>query len=259
MRAPPQVRIVHTSDLHLGDPFQQRPAGRHQAMCVCSLLAVLTAASDVGAQAVLIAGDLFDHGRVTHDQVAGVFALLARSGVESVVLPGNHDPWLAGSQYRELADRAGSVHVISDPRGQLVHLGAAAGLRAGLAVWGRALPCHTPADGPLRAEAAPSWGGQWAVAMGHGEYLGSEPPVPGGHRRSSPIVAAEADRLGADYIALGHRHLPEVLSGLSTHARYSGSPMTLQGVAGHVVQVDLSRHGVRGSVRRVVLPPLGCG
>jgi len=249
---------VHTSDLHLGDPFQQLPAGRHQTMCLCPLLAVLMAARDFGAHAILIAGDLFDHGRVTRDQVAGVFGVLASSGVESVVLPGNHDPWLADSQYRELADRAERVHLISDPRGEVVRLGAAAGLQAQLAVWGRALPCHTPADGPLRAETAPAWGGLWAVAMGHGEYVGSEPSVPGGFPRSSPIGAAEADGLGADYIALGHRHLPELLGGLRTHARYSGSPMTLHGAAGHVVLVELSMSGVRGSVRPVALPPLGC-
>ena len=40
---------------------------------------------------LLIAGDLFDHNRVSDDSVAFVRAELARLSMPVVILPGNHD------------------------------------------------------------------------------------------------------------------------------------------------------------------------
>ena len=74
---------------------------------------MLATARAAGADVLLLAGDTFDNNRVgaaTLDRVAG---MLADAGMPVVLLPGNHDPALAGSVFhRGGLTGIANVHVL---------------------------------------------------------------------------------------------------------------------------------------------------
>jgi exonuclease SbcD len=226
----PQVRLLHVSDLHLEEP---EDAGR------VSEVAALAAGRAAGA--VLIAGDFFDHGRVSAATLAAVARALGEIRVPVVILPGNHDPLLPGSPYAR-ADLGAHVHVLSAPGGETYEL---AGLD--LAIWGRP---HTSYDDfrPM-ADVPPRGPATWQVAMAHGHLTRG----PADLRRAYPIAAAEIAASGRDYVALGHWDVPFDASSGPVTARYSGSPSRVG--AGALVRLWLDPGGGRhADVEQVRVP-----
>jgi DNA repair exonuclease SbcCD nuclease subunit len=179
---------------------------------------------------VLLAGDLFDNVRVAPAYVEDVVSLLSRMGAPVVLLAGNHD----------LADDSSLL------RGHEAHLrahdviyldGAAEVLDGAVRVWGRPVREHRPEFRPLAdIDDAERGAADWFIVLGHGHY------VPDGEVatsiRSSPILASEIARSGADYVALGHWHHVADVSQGGVPAWYSGSPVALGG-SGSMLLVDL--------------------
>jgi exonuclease SbcD len=85
------IRILHTSDWHLGQHFMGKTRqAEHQAFCVWLIEQVRAQAVDV----VLIAGDIFDTGAppsYAREQYNRFIVELRATGCELVVLGGNHD------------------------------------------------------------------------------------------------------------------------------------------------------------------------
>ena len=67
------LRLLHTSDVHLGS-HGYHGAATHHKHCVCPLRAVDTIAREHGVDGVLVVGDLFDHARVDETLVGRAFA-----------------------------------------------------------------------------------------------------------------------------------------------------------------------------------------
>ena len=88
-----KLRLIHTSDTHLGDP-----AGHPRAEDV--LASVVCAVARLGGDMLLLAGDVFDNERVSDEVVAWFVAQMASVDVPVVVLPGNHDLAHQTSVYR---------------------------------------------------------------------------------------------------------------------------------------------------------------
>lgn len=168
------------------------------------------------ADALLVAGDLFDSARVPASLVAEVAGTLRDAGVPVVLLPGNHDLAGPGSVYGRLADDGPGDHVVilDAPDGGWTEV---PGLN--LTVWGRGMTEHSPANRPLAGHAPPAVA-RWHVVAAHG-HLGDT-----GDRvsRSSPIAAAEAAALDCDYLALGHWHRFHVARFGRVLAAYPGPP-----------------------------------
>ena len=99
MASQPEVTIVHSSDLHLGtdDSFSDKDR-------LAVLPKVLTAAADVHADVVVLAGDSFDNHRQPLELLERAAQMLGEYRKSVVILPGNHDPLTPDSVYR----RAGS-------------------------------------------------------------------------------------------------------------------------------------------------------
>src|SRR5689334_15901228 len=76
------TRLLHTSDIHLGET----PAA------MLALRAVVDIARAQDAELVLFAGDTFDNNRVGPAVTDMAASELARLDIPSVILPGNHDP-----------------------------------------------------------------------------------------------------------------------------------------------------------------------
>lgn len=92
-RAARPRRLLHTSDIHLGCDYSGELARQ-------ALRAVVDLGRACRADAMPLAGDILDHNRVPDSEVSFLIEQLACFDAPSVILPGNHDCYDAGSVYR---------------------------------------------------------------------------------------------------------------------------------------------------------------
>lgn len=231
------LRLLHTSDVHIGDETYPR-------LRLAGLIAAVDAALTAKVDAVLIAGDLFDSARVKDEDVTATWAQLARLPVPVLLIPGNHDCLGHPSIYSRVShlDAGSHVHFLREAEGEHRTLP-----ELGLTVWARGMVEHEPANVPLRGYHRRDEG-NWQLAMAHGHY------VPDGEEshRSSPVPQGMIGALGCDYLALGHWHRFEDVSHNGVAAFYSGSPAEpgIEASTANLVTLD-PRTGV--NVERVPL------
>ena len=226
LNPPRRLRLIHTSDTHLGDP-----AGHPRADEV--LASVVDAAERLEADALLLAGDVFDNERVTDEVVERFVAQMARLDMPAIVLPGNHDLAHKTSVYRRapFEEAPANLSIFSDPEGETLEFP-----ELGLELWGRAMLSHTPAFRPLDGMPEPTEG-RWLVAMAHGHFHFENDR----DQRSSPIYPEDVAASGCHYLALGHWDRHADVSRADTTAVYSGCPYGPIGAPdkGAVCVVDL--------------------
>lgn len=202
-----ELVLVHSSDLHLG----ASPHGPDLA----ALPQVLATVRAVGADVLLLAGDIFDHNRVPLRLLDAVARALADATIPVVILPGNHDCLAPGSVYRRggLSDPP-NVHVFGVTHDDLVVLP-----ELGLEIWGR--PHHDYADmSPLAGARPRSRPERRHVTTAHGHWVSG----PHDHHRSWLIHPQELAALDTDYVALGHWERAVRVGDGAVPAYYSGSP-----------------------------------
>lgn len=220
------LRLVHTSDVHLG----YLPTA---ALARRSFVAVVDAALDVEAHGLLIVGDVFESNHVPDTELDFLISELARFGRPSLVLPGNHDSYDAASVYRRSAfrQRPSFIHVVDEAFVQTQPL-----RELGLEVWGQPVVHHWRDFRPLVGVPS-SHSPHWRVAMAHGHY--EEPGD--SQQRSSPIFPEDIAAARCDYVALGHWDRSLDVSHGGVTAFYSGAPTRPDrpGELAHVLVVDL--------------------
>jgi DNA repair exonuclease SbcCD nuclease subunit len=165
---------------------------------------------------VLIAGDLFDSGRVGDDAIDATVKQLARLDKPVVVIPGNHDCIDEYSIYHRVDLRTAGDHVFlaANPAGEELIFDDYA-----VSIWARGIENHEPAHRPL--EGCPSARpGYWRIVLTHGHYV----PAGALSDRSSQISEEEISSLECDFLALGHWHHFVDVSAGDVRACYSGSP-----------------------------------
>jgi len=100
------MRFIHTADWHLGRLFHNRRLTEDQAFTLGGLLALV---ETVQADAVVIAGDVFDRAVPPPDAVRLLDSTIARLaldlGVAVVMIAGNHDGAARLEYLSELARR----------------------------------------------------------------------------------------------------------------------------------------------------------
>jgi DNA repair exonuclease SbcCD nuclease subunit len=246
------VRLLHTSDLHIAGGFSTPSCCDRRDHCLCPLLSVAELAERHRPDALLVVGDLFDHGRVDDDLVADAFAVLAKLPCPTVMINGNHDLYDDAGLYRRFGEVVGDAGVTF-----LDHLeGTSTAMLDGeVTLWGRAMDDHHPGFRPLQGVPHRPDDG-WYVVLGHGHYVGAEPPEKS--LRSSPITDDDIAATGADYVALGHWHTLTDVSAGGVCAWYAGSPM-MSWSTGVALLVDLvPGRGAEVQPVPVVPPPGGC-
>jgi DNA repair exonuclease SbcCD nuclease subunit len=231
----PPLRLLHTSDVHLG-AFEGAPERRERHHAAFSR--VVDAAESLRVDALLIAGDFFDHARVAEETLRFAATEIARAGVPVVLGPGNHDHVGPGSVYdRDDWDAyPRNLHVLRSAEGEAVVLE-----QLELEVWARGHteqdPGFAPMQGvPRRGEAS------WQVAIAHGHYV---------HPRSAPYRSFQISReqirdSDRDYVALGHWDRLVRVDGGHVTAAYSGAPGAVEGhpgLGGHSLLVELRAGG----------------
>ena len=255
-----RMRILHTSDWHLGQHFMgQSRQAEHRALIDWLLAQVNAHAVD----AMLIAGDIFDTGappsyaRELYNQL---IARLHQAGVALLVLGGNHDSVSVLDESRDLLRHLGTQviaatgtpaqHAVTLPqRGSdkpgcivcalpFIRARDVQHSQAGQSAQDKQLALQTAIQNTYQQVYDAALARQQVLQQSLGRKL---PIIATGHLTTVGASSNESVReiyVGsleafptnafppADYIALGHIHQPQKVGGLE-HIRYSGSPIAL--------------------------------
>ena len=232
------VRLLHASDLHLH--WEQA------SHALASVRGLAAAAMRDGAEAVLMAGDIFDTANQPATFVEEIAAAFAHFTQPVVVIPGNHDIRYSATEPDALGDLR---DLLADHHRVIVgHEGESLSLADGaLEVWGRGMPEHSPRNDPLQGIPCAPRSGAWRVVIAHGELMDEH-----GLSRSSPIILERhRDALdGVDYVALGHHDAHSLHEWGRTVVCYSGSASPLQGTSSYALVELADPHGARVSIAR---------
>ena len=233
------MRILHTSDWHLGRSFHREGLLAAQATYVDHLLDIV---DQERVDLVVVAGDVYDRALPQVDAVRladEAFARLAASRATVVVTSGNHDSAQRLGFGSRLMDAAG-VHVRTDAArvGTPVLLEDAHGPVAvyGLPYldpqllrepWHLSARSHeaalTEAMLRVRGDLGRQRIGTRSVVLAHAFVAGCAPSDSERDISVGGVSMVSSDVFhGVDYVALGHLHGSQVLS---EAVRYSGSPL----------------------------------
>jgi exonuclease SbcD len=232
------VKILHTSDWHLGRSFHREGLLDAQAAFIDSLVQT---ARDERVDLVVVSGDVYDRALPSVDAVRLANEALARlAGLEVpvVITAGNHDSARRLGFAADLIARAG-VHLRTDP--DRAHVPVVCEDRHGpVAVYG--LPYLEPelmrepwqlpershaavvgeAIGRVRRDLSTRRGAR-SVVLAHAWVSGAEPSDSERDISVGGLAQVPASVFqGIDYVALGHLHGRQRLD---DRMRYSGSPL----------------------------------
>ena len=217
-----QVRFIHTSDVHLdtsfaGSGFPSRLGDRKREAIRSTFRRILEEARRQAVDLVLIAGDLFEHDRVTPDTVEFLkqqFETLA--GIRVFISPGNHDPYLQGSPYHDQR-WPDNVHIFRHEEFRPVELPDLGVRVTGFGFNRTQLAVHH------FAQLKPLPDGQVNLVLAHGSDLGR---VPVGKSKHGPLTIDEIAGKNIQYCALGHYHEQRQIYNPidDTQVWYSGIP-----------------------------------
>src|SRR3954466_2454983 len=233
------MRLLHTSDWHLGRAFHRVNMLGAQADFVSHLVATVR---ERDVDAVVVSGDVYDRAvppLSAVDLFDDALHRLADLGVPTVIISGNHDSarrlgvgagliGRAGIHLRTDPAASGTPVMLSDPYGDVAFYGLPylepalvkgefrvekAGHEAVLAA----------AMDRVRADLATRPRGTRSVVLAHafvtgGEARDSERDITVGGVAAVPAGVFD----GVDYVALGHLHGCQTLT---ERVRYSGSPL----------------------------------
>ncbi|MFE3608780.1 exonuclease SbcCD subunit D [Streptomyces goshikiensis] len=257
------MRILHTSDWHLGRAFHRVNLLGAQAAFVDHLVETVRAHE---VDAVLVAGDVYDRAVPPLPAVElydRALHRLADLGVPTVMISGNHDSarrlgvgagliGRAGIHLRTDPDGCADPVVLADVHGEVAFYGLpylepalvkdrfGAGQVSHEAVLGAAMD-------RIRADLATRPPGTRSVVLAHafvtgGQASDSERDITVGGVEAVPASVFD----GVDYAALGHLHGCQTIN---ERVRYSGSPLAYSfSEADHRKTMWLVELGARGEI-----------
>ena len=248
------MRFLHTADWQLGmtrhflagDAQPRYSAARRDAVAGLGALA-----AEVGAEFVVVAGDVFEHNQLAPQVIGQSLEAMRAIGIPVYLLPGNHDPLDASSVYTGAlftAERPDNV-IVLDRAG--VHQ-----VRPGLEILAAPWRSKAPTT-DLVAEVLDGLnpGPITRILVAHGGVDVLDPD----RDKPSLIRLAGLDealaRGAIHYVALGDKHsLTRV--GDSGRVWYSGTPEVtnfddVESDPGHVLVVDVDENGVHVEPRDV--------
>ncbi len=234
------MKLLLFADLHLDAPFawaspetaRKRRRNRRE-----TLSRIVALAEAEGVDAILSAGDLFEHERVAPDTVAFLQSAFARTDIPVFLAPGNHD-WLSARSPYALVDWSSNVHVFTDERLAPVTLAD------GLTLWGAAHRAPANTDG-FFGGFRPDRGGQH-LALTHASERSLLGWQEEGKQPHAPFDAREIAEAGIAHAFLGHYHLPRD----ADRHTYPGNPDPLEFGEEGERGVVIATVGPDGSVAR---------
>ena len=228
------MRLLLFADLHLDAPFawaapeaaRLRRRNRRE-----TLTRILALAEAERVDAVLSAGDLFEHDRVSPDTIEFVRASFTRTDRPIYLAPGNHD-WFSDRSPYALVDWSPNVKLFTEASLRPIEL------TDGLTLWGAAHRAPANTDG-FFTDFRPGRGGVH-LALAHASERGALGWQETGKQPHAPFDAAEIEAAGIAHAFLGHFHLPRD----AARYTYPGNPDPL----------EFGEEGERGAVLITVAP-----
>jgi exonuclease SbcD len=233
------MRLLHTSDWHLGRAFHRVSMLDAQAAFIDHLAATVR---ERAVDAVVVAGDVYDRAvppLAAVELFDDALHRLARLGVPTVMISGNHDSprrlgvaagliGRAGIHLRTSAASCGMPVLLSDKHGPVAFYGLPY-LEPSLVKdeFGVDKPGHEAvlraAMDRVRADLSQRTAGTRSVVLAHafvtgGQASDSERDITVGGVAAVPVGVFD----GADYVALGHLHGSQTIT---ERVRYAGSPL----------------------------------
>ena len=250
------MKILHTSDWHLGQHFMGKSRQHEHAAFIDWLLNTV---QEYAIDGVIIAGDVFDTGAppsYARELYNRFVVKMNQLGCPLLVLAGNHDSVATLNESKGLLAYLNAQVVTSaqdNPQQQVVVINNQANQPGALVC---AIPFIRPKD-LLKSQAGESadykqqalgraiaehYQAVYQAALDKKAELGLPLPIIAtGHLTAMGVKSSDSVReiyIGtldgfaasefppADYIALGHIHRPQVVA-KSAHIRYCGSPIAL--------------------------------
>lgn len=202
------VKIIHTADLHLGRalPYLNARAAARRSEIALTLQKITDICKTENADALVIAGDLFESPCPEDDIAAQVFSILGNAGLPVIICAGNHDCLLCDSPYftKKLPD---NVTVLTKDVPFVK-------IQEDAAVYGASFY-----DYEMLMSAPPALPDNNSINILalHADIATAS--------RYNPINADFLAQSGADYAALGHIHnRSELKCAGSTYYAYCGCP-----------------------------------
>jgi len=179
---------------------------------------IITRAVEWPADVLLIAGDLFEHDRVTRDTLA--FLVNEFNRIPDTVIfiaPGNHDPCLPNSPYFTEAWPP-NVHIFTKPEWE-----SRPACQGNVTVHGFGFDAPYITKNPFGQLWIPEKRqSELHLAVAHGSERSHQPPDKEDY---APFSAKDVAVPGLDYLALGHfHHMQEINGDFDTRIFYAGSP-----------------------------------
>jgi DNA repair protein SbcD/Mre11 len=246
------VRILHTGDWHVGRAVRGRSRFDEFDAALSEVVGI---ARQESVDALLIAGDLYDHRSPTPEADALVFEVLVQlyaSGIPVIAIPGNHDSALRLEALAKLLRPIGVTmvpRVLPPTHGSLIEVPSREGTEAALVACVPFVPERRFGDAAALFRATEDWYQSYAEGMGRLlsamtspfredrvnvllAHLFTDGAIPGGGEHQITIgieYAISPSRLPstASYIALGHVHRPQAVRGAPSPTRYAGSLLQL--------------------------------
>ncbi|CCN48835.1 Nuclease sbcCD subunit D [Vibrio nigripulchritudo MADA3029] len=250
------MRIIHTSDWHLGQNFYTKSRkNEHQSF----LNWLLQQIEQHNVDALIVAGDIFDTGSppsYAREMYNHFVVQLQKSDCTLVVLGGNHDSVSVLNETKQILAYL-NTHVVASSleqsQDQVVELADGSGNVGALLC---AIPFLRPRDLVVSQSGDSSTDKRLAIADAIKDHYASVyqaaverrkalgvdvPIIATGHLTALGVKQSESVRdiyIGtlegfaadgfppADYIALGHIHRPQIVA-KQEHIRYCGSPIPL--------------------------------
>ena len=273
------MRILHTADWHIGQQFYEQERIDEHRQFLDWLLETIKCKK---VELLLVSGDIFDTSLPSGDAMSLYYEFLHRFSEETeayaVITAGNHDSPRHLAAPKELLKRlriyvvgraaeAGKcvfefplknpkVAVAAVPylsESGLSHISFETEVKKAERYRERLKKLYQQCVDAMPAELP-------KILMGHlfvdrGEEIGSERHIQIGGATAIHVTDFPC---GVDYVALGHLHRPQEISGASYPVRYSGSPLPLRfnetDYAKTVSLLKVSGDGNSCSVKEIEIP-----
>lgn len=191
------IKFVHCADIHLDAPFREYGQGSYgdtrRRDIRDAFLNILKRVKTENADFLLISGDLYEHGSVVKSTMEWLYMVLSEAEVPIVIIPGNHDPYILNSWYKNW-EWPSNVTILTPHNPNLVLD------ELNVNIYGIGFSNFKEGKPDLSMVLKPKEN-FLNILMFHGtldmDFAGTD---------YKPVTTKELEALGYDYYALGHFH-----------------------------------------------------
>lgn len=214
-------RILHFADLHLDASFASAGmtpsvARQRRGDLRTALKRLINKTKELGVSAITIGGDLYEYERVSSDTINFLKAQFESiAPIPVIIAPGNHDPYLPGSPYRQI-EWSSNVFVFSTPELSPHELSSE------ITLWGAAHDSPSFRVNLFERFKVPRSGIQIILL-----HASDTTRVPAGKDAHCPFTPKQIAQSGAKFSLFGHYHKALLEPTHKPLYSYPGSPEPL--------------------------------